>query len=642
MKRLTKISPLLFVLCALCFLLPFVAVHAGGNTDSFSGARVATGFTVNAPQVGEDTQAGKFEADPMAVFALVCILICFLRSFVATEKLAMFPGVGGLIGAGALLGMKYSVSTQVLKQTSGAMQATFLPGYYVALAFLIGAALWNLYQSMQRQPVRDEDLVPRSAYADTAAYGGTAVQDVPRVERVEPIAVQGEAQRRERIPVVDTVACARCGSDMPADAGFCTTCGHSVGDPVPTPEPVRRVEEPVIAVAPPEQRVVAPEPVKEVPAPVVTEKACSECGALMPARLNYCTVCGNPMGSGIPRLPESDWHPVSPEHPVREAVNVTPAVEPAPPAERIVEPSKAETCAHCGAALPDEDVNFCVECGHPVRESASVTGPETVAPMILARVPELPVSDPLPELPPAEPEVVDAEPALHEGAPVVEKATITCASCGATLPEGSRFCNQCGHAVGTSTTPVTVAPHIDAIPLRGSSVPVAPTMSLPAAEPERRYTILPELPRQETAPPPASWETVPPRVRTTGTTRKKPVGAIALAVLVLVLLVAAAAGWYFWGVNTVIVCSPYDAKVFLDGQELSQDTPGRFSVDHVSRGPHTLKVQRDGFSDSFMNLDFPLTSATQWINVRLTPLSAPKTGSQGKARNAKQAASHVR
>src|SRR3954451_6893600 len=152
MNRLSKISPLLFIVCALCFLLPFLKVNAGGNpVDTLSGARVASGFTVNAPQVGQDTQAGKFEADPMAVFALVCLLICFLMSFMATERLAIFPAVGGLIGAGALIGMKYSVASQVAKQTSGAMQVSYLPGYYVALAFMVLAALWNLYQSMQRR-----------------------------------------------------------------------------------------------------------------------------------------------------------------------------------------------------------------------------------------------------------------------------------------------------------------------------------------------------------------------------------------------------------------------------------------------------------------------------------------------------------
>ena len=656
MNRLSKISPLLFVLCALCFLLPFLTIHAGGNAvGSFSGAQIATGLTVNAPQVGEDTQAGKFEADPMAVFALVCILICFLMSFVATERLAAFPAVGGLIGTGALIAMKYSVASQVAKQTSGAMNVSYLPGYYVALAFLILAALWNVYQSMQRRVVPEEDLVPRAAYADTALYGHTAVHPASPVDRVGFLPLQGEAQAPERFPVHDTVACARCGLDMPADAGFCTACGHSVGAPILQAEPARRVEEPLTPVAPLAQSMTSPEAATEVPAPASRDKAsvtCSECGALMPGRLNYCTVCGHPMGSGIPTISKADWHPVSPENPVSDTAEVVSATEPAPPVHAsAVEPSIAKSCSQCGATLPEEDVNFCVACGHPARESASVVAPEAVEPMILARVPELPATEPLPELPPAEPEVVDAEPALHEGTPVSrEKATVTCASCGATLPEGSRFCNLCGHAVAAATPPVTVAPSTEAIPLPGSSVPVAATLPLPPAEPERSYTILPELPRQESSPsvlqestpPLASWEAVPPRPKSPAPARKKPLGAITIAILGIVLLVAAAAGWYFWGVNTVIVCSPYDSKVFLDGQELSPDTPGRFNVDHLARGPHTLKVQKDGFSDSLMNLDFPLTSSTEWINVRLTPLSTPKTGLQGKARNTKQAAPHVR
>jgi hypothetical protein len=601
MKRFSKISPLLFVVCALSFLLPFVTVHAGGNAvGSFSGARVATGVTVNAPQVGEDAQAGKFEADPMAVFALVCILLCFLMSFVATQGLALFPALGGLIGAGALFALKYSFASQVSKQTSGAMQVSYLPGYYAALGCLIAAALWNVYQSLLRRSIPEEDLVPRAAFAEAPTYRDIAF---PTAMPAEPVANRGEP---------------------------------------PVLAPRREAPAPIVVAATPQ----AP--------PAVQNKAtvpCAECGALMPGRLNYCTVCGNPMGAFIPSVPKADWQPVSPETPVNEPV-AAPIEEPARTnnlaVEPAVQPSAGETCAHCGADLPG-DVNFCIACGHPVKESASVIAAQPVAPLILARVPELPASEPLPELPASEPEVLEPEVVLEEPSPAMrEKGDITCSQCGATLPHGSKFCNICGNAVGASAMLRPTTPQ--AIPLQESSVPVPPTMALPPPEPTRRYTILPEIGKENETPsmlpePAAamsSWETAQPLRKEVRVSRRKPWGVIIIALLAIVLLAGAATTWYYWGVNTVIVCSPYDAKVFLDGEELSPDTPGRFSVDHLPRGPHTLKVQRDGYSDSFMNLDFPMTSASEWVNVRLTPVSNAKNGPEGKARNTRQPASHVR
>jgi len=78
-------------------------------------------------------------------------------------------------------------------------------------------------------------------------------------------------------------------------------------------------------------------------------------------------------------------------------------------------------------------------------------------------------------------------------------------------------------------------------------------------------------------------------------------------------------GWYFMGVETVIVCSPPDVKVFLDDKELAPTSYGRYVVSHLSRRPHLLKVQRAGFADTIERLDFPFTSLHEWVNVKLVP-----------------------
>ena len=90
-------------------------------------------------------------------------------------------------------------------------------------------------------------------------------------------------------------------------------------------------------------------------------------------------------------------------------------------------------------------------------------------------------------------------------------------------------------------------------------------------------------------------------------------------ILLLVIVVGAFGGWYFWGVETVIVCSPPDVRVFLDDKELAPSSYGRYVVPHLSRQTHLLKVQRPGFADTLQRLDFPLNSTQEWVNIKLVP-----------------------
>jgi len=88
-------------------------------------------------------------------------------------------------------------------------------------------------------------------------------------------------------------------------------------------------------------------------------------------------------------------------------------------------------------------------------------------------------------------------------------------------------------------------------------------------------------------------------------------------ILLLVIVVGACGAWYFWGVETVIVCSPPDVRVFLDDKEVQPSSYGRYVIPHLSRQSHLLKVQRPGFADTIQKLDFPLTSRQEWVNITL-------------------------
>jgi hypothetical protein len=92
-----------------------------------------------------------------------------------------------------------------------------------------------------------------------------------------------------------------------------------------------------------------------------------------------------------------------------------------------------------------------------------------------------------------------------------------------------------------------------------------------------------------------------------------------IIILLLLILIGGFGGWYFMGVETIIVSSPPDVTVFLDSKELAPASYGRYVIPHLSRQPHLLRVQRPGFADTIQRLDFPLTSLHEWVNIRLVP-----------------------
>jgi hypothetical protein len=128
---------------------------------------------------------------------------------------------------------------------------------------------------------------------------------------------------------------------------------------------------------------------------------------------------------------------------------------------------------------------------------------------------------------------------------------------------------------------------------------------------------------EDAATQPAAPQIVPPVYATpTNYSSAQPGGGafrVVLLILLLVIVAGAFGGWYFWGVETVIVCSPPDVRVFLDDKELAPSSYGRYVVPHLSRQSHLLKVQRPGFADTLQRLDFSVASLHEWVNIKLVP-----------------------
>jgi hypothetical protein len=216
-----------------------------------------------------------------------------------------------------------------------------------------------------------------------------------------------------------------------------------------------------------------------------------------------------------------------------------------------------------------------------------------------------------------------------------------CSSCGAQGDPDSVFCTECGKRLATQPMPVAEAGPVSnaaaPAPLAAEPVVISSAIAEPAVSPiapepavaspvpvpleTTRAAVAAEAPVEHPAEP-APHVAAPVYAAPSDYQPAQPGGgAFRAIVLVLLLLIVIGGfgGWYFMGVETVIVCSPPDVTVFLDGKELAPTSYGRYVIPHLSRQPHLLRVQRVGFADTIERLDFPLTSLHEWVNIKLVP-----------------------
>jgi double zinc ribbon protein/zinc ribbon protein len=336
-------------------------------------------------------------------------------------------------------------------------------------------------------------------------------------------------------------------------------------------------------------------------------------------------------------------------------------------------------CASCGNQV-EESASFCTSCGKPMAAAAHPSAAITVARPVCSSCGAQ--ADPgsvfctgCGKRLDAEPVPVDeAIPAVAAAIPLEAETTAPtaslnpfCTSCGTKIEAGSSFCTNCGQpaAVGSTNVPAPetkVVPAVSEVettqPVRVEPVTAAPvsaeqTNDLNKAEP---VDAVPALPKVKSTPAAAAATSLvedrpavvvpvvpaavePTRVEQTHVEPAPQIAAPVYAtpsdypptqpggsalrmivfVLLLLIVVGGFGGWYFMGVETVIVCSPPDVTVFLDNKELPPTSYGRYVIPHLSRQPHLLRVQRTGFADTIERLDFPMTSLHEWVNVKLVP-----------------------
>lgn len=292
---------------------------------------------------------------------------------------------------------------------------------------------------------------------------------------------------------------------------------------------------------------------------MATRPVCSFCGAQADPGSVFCTECGK-------RLDAEPAPVVEDAHAVMATV---------PPATETVPPSLNTFCTNCGTKI-DPGTGFCTNCGQPaVSSSAAASEPATnFAPM----TPAVEAT-----------QLVGVEPIIATSASteLIKDAILT--EPVSTTPPPSRVEST---PIATAESPLVEDRQVVAVPVKPAPVQPAPQVAAPIYATPSDY---------------------PPAQPGGGAFR-----AVVL-ILLLLILIGGLGGWYFMGVETVIVCSPPDVTVYLDNKELAPTSYGRYVIPHLSRQPHLLKVQRPGFADMIERLDFSMTSLHEWVNIKLVP-----------------------
>lgn len=313
---------------------------------------------------------------------------------------------------------------------------------------------------------------------------------------------------------------------------------------------------------------------------------CPSCGSVVSDASKFCTSCGRALPASAPASP-----PVVASTRVCTACGADVA-------------ASSTFCTNCGAKMPVAGAVPPVSTAEPGNRAEALPPPPPakIAPIAPSDNSSKAVSIDTPAPP------VPATPPLESG---------VCAGCGSRLDPGARFCTRCGKTISSAAAiaPVVVPASVP------EAAPAAKTLNSPTPPVVEASSASTAVSSPQAVDPPSPAEPQIYPARTSYQTQTQPARRFGLLVFILLIVIVGAGfgGWYLWGVETIIVCSPPDARVSLDDKELPSDPSGRYVIPHLSRSPHLLKVQRRGFADTLQRLDFPLSSSREWITIVLVP-----------------------
>lgn len=129
-----RVSPALFCIILLCFLLPFVSVSCGG-TEVFklNGLDFVQGIS---------EQGQGMDPSPLAIIALISAIIGLCIGFTKIKSANMIGAAVGIVGFVCDLVLRITFDNAVAEQGA---QTSWLGGYYLSITLFAAAAVFNVY-----------------------------------------------------------------------------------------------------------------------------------------------------------------------------------------------------------------------------------------------------------------------------------------------------------------------------------------------------------------------------------------------------------------------------------------------------------------------------------------------------------------
>ena len=187
------ISPSLFIVAIICFVLPFVNISCGGETATISGVDLAKGFEI----FGE-----KVEPNLLAIVAIIVALIGAVMFLIKNTTARIVQVVVGVVGAVALIALKI-LFEQKVTEGGAPVGISWLAGYYISLMAMIGGSVSSLITVLS-----GNNPVPAASTVNSRAGG---------------------------------VICPKCNKMNEAGNNWCRWCGTNIKDgqprPIDTPVP---------------------------------------------------------------------------------------------------------------------------------------------------------------------------------------------------------------------------------------------------------------------------------------------------------------------------------------------------------------------------------------------------------------------
>lgn len=148
-----KISPALFGIALICFLLPFVNLTCqGSKVATLTGLQLVAGGKMEVPSMGGGKQYQKFKGEPMALTAFLCGLAGVGLSFLTGKKNNGITTLAGVMGVIFLFILKSSIEDGALKNAGGMVQIDYAIGFYFVLMLYISAVAVNAYSFLSAKP----------------------------------------------------------------------------------------------------------------------------------------------------------------------------------------------------------------------------------------------------------------------------------------------------------------------------------------------------------------------------------------------------------------------------------------------------------------------------------------------------------